>query len=300
MLYVCLLLLTSFLWAGNFVVGKSLVDHASPITLTTLRWLIAVLCLLPFVWWKEKKLLPSKSAILPLILMGVTGVVLFNIFQFLALEHTSATNVGLISTLNTISIAVFSFFLLKERIAPLQTLAMAFSFFGVLLVLTKGKLGLLLAFQFNVGDLWMIAAVLIWGLYSVFSKWAMAKTTPLMATLYSGIFGLIAIIPFNVADFHITNVNPSFLGALFYTGLISTVLCMVLWNIGVQKIGATTAGLFLNFNPIFTAILSFLLLRERMTFIQVIGSIIVIAGCYLFSIFKAKEDAEVHEESSAA
>ena len=96
--YVFLLLLTSLLWGGNFVVGKSLVDHASPMTLTNLRWMIAIVCLLPMVWFKEKKILPPRTAILPLILMGISGVALFNIFQFLALEKTSATNVGLIST----------------------------------------------------------------------------------------------------------------------------------------------------------------------------------------------------------
>lgn len=52
--YVFLLLLTSLLWGGNFVVGKSLVNHASPMTLTSLRWMIAIVCLLPMVWFKEK------------------------------------------------------------------------------------------------------------------------------------------------------------------------------------------------------------------------------------------------------
>lgn len=47
--YFLLLLLTSLLWAGNFIVGKFLVDHASPMTLTTLRWIIAVVCLFPVV-----------------------------------------------------------------------------------------------------------------------------------------------------------------------------------------------------------------------------------------------------------
>ena len=84
--YVFLLLLTSLLWGGNFVVGKSLVDHASPMTLTSLRWIIAIVCLLPMVWFKEKKIIPPRAAILPLILMGISGVALFNIFQFLALE----------------------------------------------------------------------------------------------------------------------------------------------------------------------------------------------------------------------
>ena len=287
-LYYLLLLLTSLLWGGNFVVGKSLVDHASPVTLTTLRWVIAVVCLVPIVWWKEKRILPSRKAIIPLVLMGVTGVVLFNLFQFLALDFTTATNVGLISTLNMFSIALFSFLFLKEKVNAFQLASMFLSFLGVLLVLSKGHIGMLTSIGFNKGDLLMVSAVCIWGLYSVCSRWAMKYTTPLMATLYSGVFGVIVLVPFNVQDFTITNLNPSFVQSILYTGVVSTVVCMLLWNIGVQKIGATSSGIFLNFNPIFTAILAYLLLNERMTWIQGIGSLIVIVGCFLFTFFKKK------------
>lgn len=290
-LYFLLLLLTSFLWAGNFIVGKWLVGHASPMTLTSLRWLIAILCLLPLVWLTEKKIKPSRKAILPLALMGITGVAFFNILQFLALEQTSASNVGLISTLNMISIALFSVIFLKERINSLQMAAMGFSFLGVLLVLTKGELHLLWSLHFNKGDLYMLAAVGIWGIYSVCSKWAMANTSAAMATLYSGVFGLAFLLPFNITDFAVVDVNASFVYSILYTGVISTVLCFVLWNLGVQKLGATTSGLFLNFNPVFTAILAFMLLGEKMTAVQIIGSLIVISGCYFFSYFKTKKFA---------
>lgn len=287
--YSFLLLLTSSLWAGNFVVGKWLVGHASPMTLTSLRWMIAVLCLIPLVWATEKKILPPRKALLPLFLMGVTGVVLFNILQFIALEHTSATNIGLISTLNMISIAVFSVILLKEKIRPLQIAAMGVSLFGVVIVLTKGNAELLASLQFNKGDLFMLAAVCIWGIYSVCSKWAMAFVSPMMATLYSGVFGVAVLLPFNMADFTVVDINASFVYSILYTGVVSTVVCFVLWNIGVQKLGATTSGLFLNFNPIFTALLAFLLLGETMTGAQVLGSILVIAGCVFFSYFKTKK-----------
>lgn len=288
MKYYSLLLLTSFLWGGNFIIGKSLVDHASPATLTILRWAIAIICLIPLVWWKEKKLIPPKESILPLFLMGITGVALFQALQFMALEKTSATNVGLISTLNMFSIAAFSFFFLKEKINSLQFLSMIVSLFGVLLVLSKGNFEVLLSLQFNSGDLYMMAAVGMWGIYSVCSKWAMATVTPMMSTLYSGIFGLLVLLPFTISDFTVTNVNASFVQSILYTGLISTVLCMVLWNIGVNKLGPSTSGQFLNFNPIFTAILAFAFLGEKMTWIQAAGSIIVITGCFLFTILKNK------------
>jgi len=283
-----LMLVTSLLWGGNFVVAKTLVAHASPMTLTTVRWFIAIIVLVPLVWWKEKKLVPPKQAIVPLLLMGVTGVALFNIFQFLALERTTSTNAGLISTMNTISIALFSFVLLKEKITKWQLSAMVLSLFGVVLVLSKGNWQLLLDFQLNTGDLWMLAAVCVWGLYSVCSKWAMQIASPLMATLYAGIFGVLLLLPFTSTDFTFTNVNTSFILSMLYTGIISTVVCMVFWNIGVQKLGATTSGIFLNFNPIFTALLAYLFIGENMSWLQGIGGLIVIMGCYLFTHFKTK------------
>lgn len=286
--YYSLLLLTSFLWGGNFIVGKTLVDHGSPVTLTILRWVIAILCLIPLVWWKERKLIPPKQAIIPLFLMGVTGVALFQAFQFMALEKTSATNVGLISTLNMFSIAFFSFIFLKERINSLQFLSMLVSLFGVLLVLSKGHFEVIYSMDINIGDLYMMAAVGMWGIYSICSKWAMATVTPMMSILYSGIFGVLVLLPFNLTGFTVTNINASFVQSILYTGLISTVLCMVLWNIGVNKLGPNTSGLFLNFNPIFTALLALAFLDEKMTWLQAAGSAIVIAGCFLFTILKHK------------
>ena len=286
-LYMILLLCTSFLWGGNFVVGKFLVGHASSLTLTNLRWLIAIACLLPVVWFREKRILPTRQALLPLIVMGVTGVALFNLFMFWALERTDATNVGLLSTLNPVSIAIFSFLLIGEKIRPLQILAMFICFGGVLVVLSKGDFGHLAQLHFNSGDLWMLAAVAMWGIYSVCGRWAMKTVSPLMSTLYSGIFGVALMLPFNIGTFTITNTNWSFWLSLIYVGVLATVVSMVLWNIGVQKVGATSAGMFLNFNPVFTAILAFLLLGERMSLIQLLGSAIVIVGCFLFSRFKS-------------
>ncbi|MEY8749694.1 DMT family transporter [Alkalicoccobacillus gibsonii] len=290
--YYFLLILTCLFWAGNFVFSKSLVDHASPVTLTTLRWITALVCLLPVVWYKRKLVLPVK-AIFPVVLMGITGVMLFNILQFKALEHTSATNVGLISTLNMISIAFFSFLFLKERISLYQFSAMILSLTGVVLVLSKGKVEYLTSLHFNVGDVWMLAAVFIWGIYTICTKWALKNTSVLTATFYSAIFGLIFILPINIPDFKVINVDGMFFITILYTGMISTVLCMILWNVCVQKIGPTTSGVSLNLNPVFTALLAFMFLGENITFIQITGGGIVITGCLLFSILKKKERSKL-------
>ncbi|WP_078409219.1 DMT family transporter [Priestia abyssalis] len=296
-MYYILLLITSMLWGGNFVSGKFLVPHASPLLLTELRWVIAVLCLLPYVWWKEKSLSFPKQALWPLILMGLTGVLLFNFFLFLALDHTSADNVGLLSTLNPISIAIASFFLLKERLNKQQIMGMVLSLGGVLIVMTHGDISRVLHLHFNIGDVYMIIAVIIWGLYSIASKKAMEYVSPFKSTLWSGIFGVFMTLPFTLSSMTIQHAGTHFYIALLYSSVGATALATILWNIGVQKVGGTKSGIFLNFNPIFTAILAFFLLGETLNTAQLFGSILVIGGVYLFTVKPLKRAKRTYVHS---
>lgn len=285
--YYFFLLCTCLGWAGNFIVSKYLVQFASALTITSLRWLIATACLLPVVLWIDKTLRIPLRAVVPLFCMGLTGVVLNNIFQFVALQHTTATNAGLISALNMVSVAFFAMLIFKERLTGMQVLAASISFLGVLVVLTEGQFATLLHMQFNQGDLWMLAAIVMWGLYTACSRWAMTYTTPLTAIFYSGVFGLVLLLPINAPSFHIAHISLPFIAAISYTAIISTVLCMLLWNICVNKVGSLTSGFFLNFNPIFSALLAVIFLNEHITVSQLVGTSIVIAGCCLF-IFSKK------------
>ncbi|MGX1900097.1 DMT family transporter [Thermolongibacillus altinsuensis] len=283
MKYYLLLLITSALWGGNFVAGKFLVGHASPLALTSMRWLLAILCLIPIVLWKERTLRLKKEAFASLLAMGLTGVIFFNVLMFQALQYTSADNVGLLSTLNPIAIAVVSYFFYHETLAKRQWLAMFISLLGVMIVMTHGHIETLLRLHFNIGDLFMLAAVLVWGLYSAFAKKAMKWHSPLEATFWSGVFGTIGMLPFTLSSFSIKTIDASFAFALLYTSLGATVLAMIFWNIGVQKIGGTKSGIFLNFNPLFTALFAYVWLGEQMNGAQLIGSIITISGVVLFA-----------------
>ncbi|GAX91920.1 DMT family transporter [Effusibacillus lacus] len=300
LLFYGLLICTSILWAGNFVAGKFLVGHASPLTLTTMRWAVAILVLLPIVRIFDGKLLPQKKALLPLFLMGLTGVVFFNIFMFLALERTSADNVGLLSALNPVAIAIASFLLLKETMSSRQMTGMLVSLAGVLLVISHGNLQRLLEFRFNTGDLFMLAAVGTWGLYAVAGRKAMACVSPYMSTLWAGIFGVLTLLPFNLPNLEVRNPDLAFWIATGYVSVGATVLAMVFWNIGVQRVGGTKAGMFLNFNPIFTAILAYVFLGELMTWIQVAGTVLVIGGVYLFTTRSKRQVPVAKGQSEAA
>lgn len=282
-MFYALLLCTSLLWAGNFVAGKFLVGHAGPLVLTEMRWVVALICLAPLVWFRERKILPPRAAVWPLFWMGMTGVVLFNWFMFMALERTSAGNVGLLSALNPVSIALVAFFLLREKMSRRQMIGMTVSLAGVLVVISRGHLESLLQLRFNTGDLFMLGAVACWGFYSFFGKKSMQYVSPYMSTLWAGVFGALVLVPFILPSPAITAPDTAFWIATAYVSVGATVIAMLFWNIGVQKVGGTKSGIFLNFNPIFTAVLSFMFLGERMTAVQLAGTVLVIGGVYLFT-----------------
>jgi drug/metabolite transporter (DMT)-like permease len=295
-LYYALLLLTSMLWAGNFVAGKFMVGHASPFVLTELRWMLAVLILAFIVYYQERSFKIPKEAILPLMLMGLTGIIFFNVFLYLALEHTSADTVGLLSTLNPISIAVMSFIFLREKLTFRQMIAMFISLAGVFIVLTNGQFDDIWSHTaFNIGDIYMLIAVLVWGGYSVAGKIAMKYVSPYMSTFWSGIFGSLFLLPFTAKEMISIQGPLSFWTAVAYTVVGSTVLAMVFWNIGVHHIGGTTSGMFLNFNPLFTAIFAYFLLGETLGVSQFIGAIMIILGVLSFTRNVETKSIPIHE-----
>ncbi|KPV45196.1 DMT family transporter [Alicyclobacillus ferrooxydans] len=284
MKYYLLLVLTSLMWAGNFVTGKFLVGHTSALTITDLRWAIADVLLFPVVWVADRKLLPPLRALLPLALMGLTGVIAFNLFTYLALQHTTPDNVGLISALNPVAIAIASFIFLQERLRIRQISGMLVSLFGVIVVVTKGHLTALAHFQVNTGVGLMLVAVGSWGLYAVAGRFAMKHVSAYGATLWAGVLGVIFMLPFDLPRLSFHQLNVPFWSSIFYTAIGGTVVAMIVWNIGIQRVGGTQSGIFLNFNPIFTAGLAYLLMGETIHISQVVGTLIVIAGVSLFAI----------------
>ena len=114
--YIILLLLTSLFWGGNFVVSE--ITFRTRFSHDLNNYSLDYCSYLPYSACMVERKKDSSTTLrpLPLFLMGFTGAFLFNILQFFALERTTAMNVGLISTLNAISIAIFSFIFLKEKI----------------------------------------------------------------------------------------------------------------------------------------------------------------------------------------
>ena len=275
-----LLVICNLFWAGNYVFGKYVILDVTPLWITFSRWSLAMFFLVPIAHYIEKPVWHmAKKEWFLLLCMGVLGVIGYNIFLYSALGYTTPTNAALVSALNPGVIVICSIILYRERISILQTLGLILSLSGALVVLTNGEMGRLLQFQFNQGDLLMVGAVIIWTLYTLIGR--RISTPPITATAISTGVAVLLMAPFAYNQgIQIGEIGTVAITGILYMVLFPSVGSFVFWNLSVQKIGVSKAGVFLNLIPVFTAIISGIL-GERVTGAQGGGGLLVFCGVYL-------------------
>ncbi len=280
-----LLVIAPLTWAGNFVVGRFIHDQIPPVSLNLWRWLVALVILLPFTL---PALLAQRHLILRhwrlLVILGASGIALFHSFVYQALHFTEAINAALFLSTTPVIIVALSWLLFRDPITSRQALGVGVSLCGAVVIIMRGDLGLLLHLQFNKGDLWMLAAVPNWALYSVLLKRLPPGFHPLGLLAAIVTFGLILLAP--VYLWELTRVgafqfNAATIGSVLYMGLFASVIAYICWNRGVALVGANRAGLFLHLIPVFSVLLAVAVLGESVRAFHLVGIALVFSGIYL-------------------
>ncbi|MFC0212174.1 DMT family transporter [Paenibacillus chartarius] len=280
-----LLLLAACFWGGNFVVGKALVAHMPPITLAAIRWSVAFLCLLPLfgreAWRHRSTFMTHYKSIIFLALTGVAG---FNTLTYIAVQYTGSINASLMNSATPIFVLLLSRFLLSERIVVSAIPGIVVSMLGVAWIIGRGSMDAILGLRFNQGDLWMVAAIACWALYSVGMKKSAGRfpATPLL--LVQTAIALVVLIPLAAAETAVTNApiewSASLVFGLLYVGIFASIAAFLAWNRAIALIGPQRCAGFLNFIPLFSAIFAAAFTGEQPHGYHLLGAVLIISGVY--------------------
>ena len=280
-----LALLATVVWSGNFVAARGLADALSPIEIAFWRWLIALVAILPFAW---RSLLTS----LPLLrgqwgrtlLMAFLGITCFNTFIDQARHTTNATNMSLLATTSPLVMAALARLFLRDRLTRSQLIGLCGAFTGVLVLVSRGRLDVLLQFHFTSGDLWMIASVILFAAYSLLIRYrpkAFPQTAFLALLIALGLLGLVPALAAQAVLGGLKVPSAGTFGALLYIGVGASVIAFLSWNLAIERIGVIRAGIIYNSVPLFASLEAALLLGEALTVPQCVGGLLIIGGiCY--------------------
>lgn len=289
-----LLLATTLFWAGNAVAGKLAVDHVSPMLLNAARWgfMLAILLAMgrghlardwPAIrrrWWF-------------LLFTGAVGFTVFSVAMYSALVYTSATNVSIEQGGIPLFVFLASYLLFGTRTTPGQIIGFALSFIGVVVTATNGDVHSLLHLGMNFGDALMLLAIVAFGLYTaIVPRKPNMHWTSLLTALCIG--AVISAVPFVAAEAGTGSlILPDGQGwmVILYAVIFPSLVGQAFYVRAVEMIGSNRAGIFINFLPVWGALLSVVILGETFQAYHAIALVLVVAGVLLAEVSGRRTEA---------
>ncbi len=288
-LAVVLLIASSFFWSGNFFSGKiAFLSNLTPFKLSFFRWILALLILFPFTYTQIiKDLNYYKKNILLMTSIAILGVTIFNSFTYISLRTTMVINSTLMASVAPVMMIGFSWLIFRTKTSILQFAGIILSLLGAFSIILKGNLTNLYNLYFTAGDLWMLAAVISWCLYSVLLRKIDSKTSQLANLEVMIIIGVVFIFPLYIFESLNSTYLPSSsldLAIIGYVAVFAGILAFFSWNKGVSIIGPNRASLFLHLIPVFSSIWAISFLNEKFAFFHAIGIFFILSGILLSNI----------------
>ncbi|WP_218059721.1 DMT family transporter [Gilliamella apicola] len=274
--------MTVFVWGITYVVTKVLLTEFKPIEILFFRFTLgyATLWLLSprfFAWQGIKQELMFLGA-------GFCGVTCYFLCENIALTYTTASNVGVITTLAPVFTAILAIFFLKtEKPAKSFYIGCLFSMIGIVLITLNGKFVLSVN---PLGDLLAVFACLFWACYSILTKRSSNYGyNIILLTRRFFFYGLMFMLPalylFDFEwDFSRFNQPVNLLNILFL-GVGASAICFASWNYAVKLVGAVKISIYIYLVPILTIINAVLILDEPFTWIAAIGTLFTLGGVLL-------------------
>lgn len=287
-----LLILATLGWGGNAVVGKLASVGWEPFTLTFTRWLLVLLCLLPFAW---RAIVKDKDTILKRwhFYFGAGAcMALFNLSMYLALNFTTAINVSIEQASMPVFIILANFLVLSQRVTALQIVGVGITIMGVMVTASSGDFAALMKNGLNKGDAIMLVGCFFYAIYTFSLRWK-PKSNWITFMFLVAVGATITSLPFAAYEVSQSGLNlPTSIynwTLLLYVVLIASFASQICFARSVELIGGNRAGLFINLVPIFGSLLAVLIIGEDFRIYHAIGMALVIGGIMLAERFALAE-----------
>jgi drug/metabolite transporter (DMT)-like permease len=282
------LLIAHVIWGINFVVAKVTLNEIPVMSLGFLRFFLAALLMIPFLFTIEKSKRSLKfKHLLQIFLIGIF-LTTFNIaFFYEGIKRTEAIAGSVLMLVTPVISLLGAWIFLREKIYLINFLGILVCLFGTSLVL---KLPLIFFGNFGglenlLGNGLLIASAICFVIGSIMSKRLLAVYSPIFLTITMFIVGAITFAGPAAFEYYkdpswVTKVDIlGILGALFIV-LLSTVSAFFLLIWGYSKLPVTQANLIQYIEPAVTATFAVAFLNERISYLFIVGTCLVVLGVY--------------------
>jgi drug/metabolite transporter (DMT)-like permease len=282
-----LLTLTALFWSGNWIIGRGTVGDVPPIALAWWRWVLALLFMLPLALPQIRSSWPAiRQHWKKLVFFGVLGTGYHNMFSYLGLQYTTATNGVMLNSAIPVFTLILGVLFFGHKLRWVQITGVAVSLGGVLAILSRGDASVLAHLQLNIGDMILLASMVQWAYYTHALKWRPDNVPALAFLAVCAFVGICAMTPtyaISLAVGQEIRWSWQVAMALLYVGLVPSYIGYIFWNRGVELAGPDVASMFIHLMPVFGSLLAWLFLDERLYLFHLIGIGLILLGIFVAS-----------------
>ena len=283
-----MLVMAALIFASNHVIGRHLNEVLPPFGTAFWRFTIGAIVTLPFAglaFVRNWYLIRSKFWFY--LFLSLLFVPLGNGLIYLSYHWTTATNGGVVTTVQPAVTVILSAIIFSDLINKKQGVGLIIATIGVIVILSKGNLENLLNLQFNIGDLTLILAMFSASLYNVLLRKVPKEITIPVLLFTVQILGTLVSLPIYLVEtyfFRPMPVNGEIILTLLWIGIAVTSIAVGMNNAVVRNLGANKASISNYLRSLFTALLAILLIGEIFEIYHGIAFILVISGIWLLSM----------------
>jgi drug/metabolite transporter (DMT)-like permease len=274
------LLLAMALWGSSFVALKYSFQEMHPLMVILGRMVIASFCFLPF-YRSVARMGLKRRHILPVLAMCLCEPCLYFLFESMALVYTSASQASMSTSMLPLMVALSAGFFLGERISNRTISGFVVAAAGAFWLSMGGK-ATVAAPHPAWGNFLEFMAMICAAGYTILMKRLSKELHPFFLTGLQAFAGALFFTPVLLLP-SVRAASLSINGwlAVLYLGTVVSVGAYGLYNFGISRIPASQASAFVNLIPVFSIVLGFLLLGERLTFGQGMACALVFSGVLL-------------------
>jgi drug/metabolite transporter (DMT)-like permease len=279
-----LLVFTTLIWGANAVAARLAVGEVSPMMLTFSRWIV---CCVALGLSSRRQIATHWRSLLPswrfVTLMGTLGFTGFNALFYAAAHHTTAINIAIIQGTIPVLVLAGSLYFYRTRTTRLQLVGVVLTLAGIAVVASQGQLALLASLAFNIGDVWMIVACLLYAGYAL----SLRRRPEVPAIVFFAATAAVACVvslPLVAAEIAMGDFfMPTAKGValILFIGLLPSFISQITFIHAVGLVGPARAGVFLNLVPVFGPLLAVIVLGEPLSVYHAVALALVLGGIYM-------------------
>lgn len=278
-------------WGIAFVSTEVLLPIVGPMTIGFIRFLMAVLILIPVAIYKKENLKVEKKDFKYFGIGGIVGIAMYFYFENTGIGYVSATPASLIIALIPIATLIGDKIIYKRILSKTDILAVSISLIGVYFIIGADLKN---SFSGSIkGYVYMFGAVVCWVVYSASTKILFEKYSYIVINIYQILVSLVIFFPFSFLEENLwSEFDFIIIGNLIFLGVFCSTIAFVFYSMAMDYLGIYETALYINFLPIVTIIFSYFYLGNTIAPQQIFGGALVILSVTMSTLQGMKNEGK--------